>query len=474
MRAIWVRAALAAIIAIFFACSNGADTRETVISIGDTTPDEPADASAYWNNEPPLSLEDIELGRHDSTWLEIASADTSDLQLARLDTVDVVPLGSPPPIRVSKAFPETYADFDRVARIESDSALPVVQLPVSGEAQGPSVLYVQVLLDRSPFSPGILDGKWGKNTRKAVYWLQRSSGMEATGEVDSLTFLRLVDLAGRPDRYVRTVRLTESDVSGPFVDIPEDIHAQAELECMCYGSALEQVAERYHAAPELLEQLNPGRALDSQAAGDSLRVPNVPEGELALRDPGEGAPRDTTGRGDTGRAADTTDPDTTGGAVDSMRLSPGGEVAKIVVSIDGFYVHALDDEGRLLYHFPTTMGSRYQPSPTGEFSIASIAFDPWFHWQPTLFDEVPDTEEDERIPPGPNSPVGVVWMALSKDNYGIHGTGEPATIGYASSHGCVRLTNWDARFLAERVRAGVPVVFRDVGEEEQPVARAGG
>jgi lipoprotein-anchoring transpeptidase ErfK/SrfK len=479
MRAIWVRAALAAIIAIFFACTDGADTRETVISIGDTTPDEPADASAYWNNEPPLSLEDIELGRHDSTWLEIAAADTSELRLAPLDTVDVEPLRSPPPIRVSETFPETYADFGRVARTESDSALPVVQLPVSGDAQGPSVLYVQVLLDRSPFSPGILDGKWGKNTRKAVYWLQRSAGMEATGEVDSLTFLRLVDLAGRPDRYIRTVRLTESEVSGPFVDIPEDIHAQAELECMCYGSALEKVAERYHAAPELLEQLNPGRALDSLAAGDSLRVPNVPEGELALRD--------SAGRGDAGRAADTTDPDTTGAGTaaragttgdpaDSTRLSPGGEVAKIVVSIDGFYIHALDDEGRLLYHFPTTVGSRYQPSPTGEFTIASIAFDPWFHWQPTLFDEVPDTEEDERIPPGPNSPVGVVWMALSKDNYGIHGTGEPATIGYASSHGCVRLANWDARFLAERVRAGVPVVFRDVGAEDaeaEPVAFGG-
>jgi lipoprotein-anchoring transpeptidase ErfK/SrfK len=155
-------------------------------------------------------------------------------------------------------------------------------------------------------------------------------------------------------------------------------------------------------------------------------------------------------------------------------MSPGGEVARIVISIDGFYLHALDDQGRLLYHFPTTVGSKYQPSPTGEFHVASIAFDPWFHWQPALFDEVPDTEEDERLPPGPNSPVGVVWMALSKDNYGIHGTGEPATIGYATSHGCVRLTNWDARFLAERVAEGVPVVFRDIGAGETPVATTDG
>jgi lipoprotein-anchoring transpeptidase ErfK/SrfK len=449
MRAIWIRAAVAAIIAIFFACTNGRETEEPMISIGEAD----SGASAYWNNEPPLSLEDIELGRHDSTWLRAVTSDTSDLRFADLDTVAVGPL-TLPPLEIVESFPETYADLERLSPAASDSALPAVRLPVSGDAQGPSVLYVQVLLDRSPFSPGILDGKWGKNTRKAVYWLQRTSGLEPTGVVDSLTFVRLVDLAGRPESYVRTVRLTEEDVAGPFVEIPADVHAQAELECMCYGSALEQVAERYHASPELLESLNPARALDSLAAGDSLRVPNV-DGEqpaIASTEP---------------RAASA---DTAGAVRDSGRVA--GEVARIVISIDGFYLHALDADGRLLYHFPTTVGSKYQPSPTGEFRIASVAFDPWFHWQPALFDEVPDTEEDERLPPGPNSPVGVVWMALSKDNYGIHGTNAPATIGYSTSHGCVRLTNWDARFLAERVREGVPVVFRDVGSGETPVAGA--
>jgi hypothetical protein len=460
MRAIWIRAAVAAIIAIFFACTNGREVDEPDITIGE--PDaEAEEASAYWNNEPPLSLEDIELGRYDSTWLSAAISDTSELRLAGLDTVAVEPL-TLPPVEISDSFPETYADFGRLASAATDSTTPAVRLPVTGEAQGPSVLYVQVLLDRSPFSPGILDGKWGKNTRKAVYWLQRASGLEPTGVVDSLTFVRLVDLAGRPDRYVRTVRLTAEDVAGPFVEIPADVHAQAELECMCYGSALEKVAERYHAAPELLETLNGGRALDSLAAGDSLRVPNVEAGALASVGGGH-AVADTAGG-----ARDSSQP---GAAMGGM--GPGGEVASIVISIDGFYLHALDADGRLLYHFPTTVGSKYQPSPTGEFHVASITFDPWFHWQPALFDEVPDTEEDERLRPGPNSPVGVVWMALSKDNYGIHGTGAPATIGYATSHGCVRLTNWDARFLAEHVREGVPVVFRDV-DGEAPVATTDG
>lgn len=452
MRSIYLaRAALAATVAILFACVAEEPPGEETISLSDTVR---VDASPYWNNEPALSMEDLEAGRHDTTWLRAAARDTTRIRLAGIDTLESEPLtdelpvtsdtttastaapdtavassGRSPRVVVTSRFPETYDDLDRVGEAGADST-PVVHLPIAGDAQGPSVLYVQTLLDRSPFSPGVLDGKWGKNTRKAVYWLQRAEGLEATGEVDSLTFAHLVEIArrtsGTPDRFVRTVGLTEADVEGPFLEIPTDVHAQAELECMCYESALERVAERHHVAPELLERLNPGRALDSLAVGDSLRVPALAERE------------------------------------------PVRDVARIVISVEGFYLHALDREGGLLYHFPITVGSRYQPSPTGDFEIASITFDPWFHWQPALFDEVPDTEPDARIPPGPNSPVGVVWMALTKDNYGIHGTSAPATIGYSTSHGCVRLTNWDARFLAERVEAGVPVEFRDVGEE--PVA----
>jgi lipoprotein-anchoring transpeptidase ErfK/SrfK len=423
------RAVLAALIAILFACSNGDRSREETISLGDPGA-EAGEASAYWNNEPPLSMEDLERGRLDSTWLRAAASDTTPLRLAPLDSVAVEPLvpGGTTGGRETAADasgPEAPADLDRTA------------------PDGPTVLEVQVLLDRSPFSPGILDGKWGKNTRKAVYWLQRVEGLEATGEVDSTTLARLVERAGRPRGFLRAVRLDRADLSGPFVDIPADVHAQAELECMCYGSALEKLAERWHASPELLERLNPGRALDSLAVGDSLVVPAVEPFEIAAA------------------------------LSDSLGAPLGGEVARIVVSVDGYYLHALDSEGRLLHHFPATLGSRYQPSPSGALAIASIAFDPPFHWQPALFDEVPDSEPDAHIPPGPNSPVGVVWIALTKDDYGIHGTAEPATIGYATSHGCVRLTNWDARLLAEASRPGVPVVFRDLHADAEPVASAG-
>ena len=120
-------------------------------------------------------------------------------------------------------------------------------------------------------------------------------------------------------------------------------------------------------------------------------------------------------------------------------------------------------------HFPTTLGSEFNPSPSGNFEVTSVTREPWFHYQPELLNE--GSGEDYRIPPGPNSPVGVVWIALSKPHYGIHGTSAPETIGYAVSHGCIRLTNWDARFVADQVSAGVPVEFIDVGEEPVALAR---
>jgi lipoprotein-anchoring transpeptidase ErfK/SrfK len=288
-----------------------------------------------------------------------------------------------------------------------------------------SVLHTQILLDRSPFGPGVIDGKWGKNTEKAVFWLQHQAGLPATGQIDSATYRKLVELAGAPDRYVRKVALSAEDVTGPFQPLPEDVYEKAKLECLCYESLAEKLSERFHVTPEVLAQLNQGMSLDSLAAGDSLSVPNV---EPAGAD----------------------------------RMA-GTDIARLVISDQGRYLHALDSAGTILYHFPTTLGSSFYPSPEGRLEVTRITRNPWFHWQPRLLEGVPDTKKPARLPPGPNSPVGVVWMALSKEHFGIHGTNEPATIGYATSSGCVRLTNWDARFLAGLVKPGTAVEFRDLG-----------
>src|SRR5690606_10898309 len=139
-----------------------------------------------------------------------------------------------------------------------------------------------------------------------------------------------------------------------------------------------------------------------------------------------------------------------------------GDVARLVVSGRGEYLHALDASGRILYHFPTTVGASYDPSPQGDYHVTSVTRNPSWHYQPAILEDVPDDEAEATLPPGPNNAVGRVWMALSEPHYGIHGTSAPETIGYASSAGCVRLTNWDALFLAARVGEGTPLQLRDV------------
>ncbi|MBI4409122.1 MAG: murein L,D-transpeptidase [Gemmatimonadetes bacterium] len=306
---------------------------------------------------------------------------------------------------------------ETLAHITAAAVNAPPRLPLRG-GSGPSVLRIQILLDRVSFSPGILDGYWGKNTEKAVYWFQHAHGLEPTGRVDDATYARLRELAedGEP---VMLYGLSADDLRGPFVSIPRDIYAQAGLRCLCYESPLELVSERFHSTPELVAQLNPGVDLGRLEEGRTLWVPNADE-----------AP------------------------------PPAGRVARIVVSRRGFYTHALDAVGRILFHFPSTLGSRYDPSPDGRTRVVGIVRNPHFHYQPKLFSEVPDHMPEAMLQPGPNSPVGVVWIALSKRHYGIHGTREPRSIGYTSSHGCVRLTNWDARLLARHAAKRTPVEFR--------------
>jgi len=307
------------------------------------------------------------------------------------------------------------------------NAAPVV-VPRKGDVSGPSVLKTQVYLDRLHFSVGALDGRWGRNTAIALWWFQRSRGLEATepGALDETTFRWLAASVNQAPAVVQRP-MTADDVKGPFVTVPEDIYEKAELECLCYESKAEKLAERFHTTAELLETLNPNVDLSSVREGDTLWVPNVRDAWTANQ------------------------PD----------------IARIVVSIRGNTFNAFDAAGNLIFHAPTTLGTKYDPSPQETTAVKKITLDPWFHYQPELFHEVPDWEAEAHLHPGPNSPVGVVWIALDKPHFGIHGTSDPESIGYASSHGCVRLANWDANEVAHRVKPGVPVEFLDT--RTQPV-----
>jgi lipoprotein-anchoring transpeptidase ErfK/SrfK len=322
---------------------------------------------------------------------------------------------------------DTTAEPIRIPITVSETNAPPTRMPIPAVDEGPEILAVQVMLDRSRFSTGALDGIWGENTRKAVQWFQRAHHLDTTGIVDEPTLARLRESAG-DGALVVSYEVTAEDVEGPFTAIPSDVYDQERLDCLCYRSPREMLAERFHSSPELLDALNPGVALGAVRAGTTIAVPAVRPFLLADL------------------------------ATDSATRS---NIAEIVISKSHFWLQARDAEGRIVFHFPSVLGSAYDPSPTGEFRVERVAWRPPFHYQPTLFHEVPDSEPEALLPPGPNSPVGVVWMALSKPHYGIHGTASPHTVGHTSSHGCVRLTNWDAAMLGRYVTAGTPVHFVD-------------
>lgn len=379
------------------------DTRATGVE-GAPAAEMPAGIELTSDWDARLPTDALERGRREGAWRRVVALDTANLDAS------------------GAANPEEWEQIS----VESVNREPM-HLPLYGSVAGPSVIRAQILLDRVLFSPGIIDGHWGDNTEKAIYWFQDREGLRATGRVDQETFERLVERAGAGAELVRRHTLTAEDVEGPFVTIPEDIYDKAELDCLCYESLTEKLGELFHTSPAILGQLNPGVDLNGLSAGDALHVPNV-------REAGAGS---------------------------------GAQVARIVVSGEGYYVHALDAQGRILFHFPSTLGSTFDPSPDGEHRITSITEDPWWHYQPAILAHVDSNEPDANIPPGPNNAVGVVWMALSIPHYGIHGTSAPETIGYTTSAGCVRLTNWDALFLSRRIAEGVAVEFRSTRDSAE-------
>jgi lipoprotein-anchoring transpeptidase ErfK/SrfK len=305
--------------------------------------------------------------------------------------------------------------------IEDVNAAAVNAAPSAAQLNsqaGPVVARAQILLDRARFSVGVIDGHAAKNTALAIFWFQKTHNLPATSILDSLTYDRLMAVTGsRP--VVRQVTVDAAMLKGTIPVLSHNVYEQAKMKCLCYASVTEAMAERFHTSLEMMRRLNPGVGFATLKPGDVIWAPD----------------------------AEMTPP------------APQKRIARIQVAKSGNYVHAYAADGTLLYHFPSTLGSKYDPSPTGKYHVVGVEWNPSFHYDPTLFSDVPDTKPGARLPPGPNSPVGLVWIALSKEHIGIHGTPNPDTIGMASSHGCVRLTNWDAVLLAHAIPTGTPVEF---------------
>ena len=334
-----------------------------------------------------------------------------------LSLAQATPPKQPPPQPPVPASPTTTAK-----PATTSQGTPAAKNAVAGEG-----LRTQVMLDRAGFSPGVIDGQAGSGTKKALAAYQKQGGA-VDASVEPLT------------RY----KITPEDAAGPFAEaIPKKLVDQGKLPHLGYSSIAEALAERFHTTPAFLKKLNPGTTF---AAGDELQVPNVtpmvpPSKPAAKADQAPGRGR--------GTAADKP----------ADKAAPPQQVVVTVSKAASALTVTDAASGKILLYAPVTSGSARDPLPLGEWKINGVSLNPTFNYNPDLFWDANPKDVKTKIPPGPNTPVGVVWIDLSKEHYGIHGTPEPSTIGRTQSHGCVRLTNWDALNVAALVRPGTKVVF---------------
>ena len=331
---------------------------------------------------------------------------TRTAQLAVLFVALTTCLGAAPPQKhrsVTKVVPR--------AKTSAPTALPC------GDYVG-----FQVLLDRQGFSPGQIDGRPGANFSRALAALQNARRLTPTSQPDCDTWQALG--GDRAEATVTTYTIADADLTGPFEKvIPRELPKQASLPALNYTSPLEMIAERFHASPALLQKMNPGVPI---AAAREIKVPAV-------------RPFDPNAK---------PAPDPEAGAV------------TIQVTRDESALRATRPDGTLIFWAPVTTGSEHDPLPNGDWKVDGVQWHPVFHYNPKLFWDARPSDVRADIKPGPNNPVGVVWIDLSKAHYGLHGTPEPGNIGHTESHGCVRLTNWDAARVAALVKPGTPVLFR--------------
>ncbi|MEO5774137.1 MAG: L,D-transpeptidase family protein [Sphingomicrobium sp.] len=326
------------------------------------------------------------------------------------------------------------------------------------------LFHAQVLMSAHGFSPGVIDGKEGESFKLALRSFQEAKGLERTGKLDAQTKQALLQ-ANRPSTV--NVRLTQDDVRSQYVfPFPKNPERQAELKFLGYRNMLEKVAERYHTTPDTIIALNGPDARIGE--GQTLRLPNIvpqnreyggvdgkgasamnilnvdpqqPQGDYVVVDKSEGVLKVYRGQPPAG----------TDGPADSEATTAAGK--------DDGSAQSAQAGGQLVAAFPVTMGSKEYPLPIGRWKVTTYAFLPPFKYQPAILNN-PKTDKEVDLPPGPNGPVGVAWLDLTKEHYGIHGTSEPQTIGRAESSGCIRMTNWDVLRLSRMLKPGFTAIFQ--------------
>ncbi len=281
-----------------------------------------------------------------------------------------------------------------------------------GKAPDPTLIKAEVLLDRANFAPGVIDGRMGENVKNALVAYDKAHDLPASTTLSPQTWAAL---SADKAPVLKTYTITPTDVAGPWTpDIGEDFVKMAALPQLGYSSPAEMLAERFHMDQTLLKTLNP--SADFAKAGTQITV--VDPGQATL-----------------------------------------GKVASLDVNKATKSVTALDESGKVVAVFPATVGSTERPSPKGTWKVKGVAQNPDYTYDPSKLTWGPKKAGKLHLAPGPHNPVGVVWIALTAPDYGIHGTPDAHLVGKTASHGCVRLTNWDAEELSKAVRPGVKVTF---------------
>lgn len=343
-----------------------------------------------------------------------------------------VPTPTPEPPAAAPAQPEQPPSTGKTpaAPVEAQQDIHVGAGPLKGadlqaqtiDASGPSasgpmspafLIKLSVWLDRAHNSPGEIDGRFGGNVKEALATYEGGHHLAGEGEITPQAVAALsTDKAPITERYV----ITEKDEAGPFIGhLPSDFYAQSKLKRLGYLSPEQELAERFHMSMALLEAMNP--EADFTKPGTTLTVLQIHSGPLPAA------------------------------------------VAKIEVDKTSSQVRALAADGSLVASFPATIGSTERPAPSGTWAVADIRRDPVYVYDPKVLTWGPKRRGRFTIKAGPNNPTGVVWIGLTKPTYGIHGTPNAGLVGKTASHGCVRLTNWDAWDLGNAVSKGAPVVF---------------
>lgn len=347
---------------------------------------------------------------------------------------------------------------------KSDLAAHDERKPASGDipdAEARPVMQAQVVLDRLGFTPGVVDGKEGLSTRNAVAGFQEANGLPQSGQLDEVTQAALAKWDAIP--ATRLVTIPEDFAAGPFQKLPARPADQAKLPALGYESLDEKLAERFHTTVETLALLNPGGkpATTGQAAPPSAPASSsasLAAQPTALFRAGQQIRVPNIG----GDAVDAAKVEDAAWRATLITLGVGSEqpqAARVVVSKSKGTLKAYDSADKLIAVYTATMGSQYDPLPLGTWKINGKSYNPKFNYNPDLFWDAKASDQKATLPPGPNGPVGVVWIDISKPHYGIHGTPHPETIGRAESHGCVRLTNWDVARLAQMVSAKTVLLF---------------